>query len=780
MKCLILAGGSGDRLWPLSRKNYPKQFMEIRENRSLLQETVVRNMPYCEEFIIVTNIKYRFIVEGQMKVFQGLKYQCIYEEEARNTAASVTLICMLGNLSERLLVVASDTLIEGKEYTKAVLRGIDWIRQGKLVVLGIPARNASTRFGYIRYHGEDVLEFSEKPDKVMAETYVTSKEYLWNSGMFMICAGDFIEVVRHTNTELFISCKDAVKKIHPASREVMFKREIMQQIPAVSVEKAVFEKADGMKVIQADVCWNDIDELEDMIPYITGKDEKDIILEQCENVAAINRTRKQLLVANQIKDMMIVTTEDVIYVAPMGTSSDSLKAMMQEYHEIYGHYFERNQIVYRSWGHYEILSQDQGFKVKKVTIYPGKTIHSHMHGYRSEHWSMVSGSARITLAGVTKDYDTNESIYVPMGVSHQVSNVSERELVIIEVGIGDTISESDMIHLQEPERETSEGLPADSISKLEPAFKDYLWGGTKLKEQYGKQCDYAIVAESWELSAHEAGQSVIAEGRYKGMLFGEYVRSIRKEALGWKCQAYEEFPILIKFIDARSPLSIQVHPDDEFALIHEGEYGKNEMWYIMDCEDGASLYCGFRHEVKKEQVEEAIQAGTLQELLQEIPVKKGDTVFIPAGTVHAIGRGILICEIQQNSNSTYRLYDYGRRDKYGNMRELHLDKAMQVADFSGSGIIRQERSDCNSLQEYEKQLLGQCKYFECTKYFVKEEAVIDMDDASFAAIVILEGNGVLHTKAKQLSYKKGETFFVPAGKNSIRIVGKSELIVTKV
>lgn len=780
MKCLILAGGSGDRLWPLSRKNYPKQFMEIRENRSLLQETVVRNMPYCEEFIIVTNIQYQFIVEGQMKVFQGLKYRCIYEEEARNTAASIALICMLGNPSERYLVVASDTVIEGKEYTKAILRGAEWIKQGNLVVLGIPARDAHTRFGYIRYQREDVLEFKEKPEKALAEQYVASKEYLWNSGIFMMCAGDFIEEIRHTNSELYVLCKKAVGKIHSASKEIVFKKAVLHQIPEVSVEKAVFEKSHNMKVVQVDVCWNDIDELEDIIPYITENNEEDIILHHCENVKAINRTRKKLLVANQVKNMMIVNTEDVIYVAPVGTSSDSLKLMMRENQEKYGRYFEKNQVVYRPWGHYEVLSQDQGFKVKKVTIYPGKTIYSHKHGYRSEHWSMVSGSARITLDGVTKDYDTNESIYVPMGVPHQVSNVSDGELVIIEVGIGKTISENDMIHLQEQNNLEPQGVNAESIVKLEPAYKDYLWGGTKLKEYYGKRCDYAIVAESWELSAHEAGQSIIAEGRYRGMLFGEYVRRIKKESLGWKCQAYDEFPILIKFIDARRPLSIQVHPDDEFALIHEGEYGKNEMWYIMDCDDGASLYCGFCHEVKEEQVKAAVASGTLQELLQEIPVKKGDTVFIPAGTVHAIGKGILICEIQQNSNSTYRLYDYGRRDKYGNQRELHLDKAMQVADLSAYGVIQKGHIECGFVQEYEKQLLGECKYFECTKYCIGTESVIDMDDASFAAIVILEGTGILRTKDKQLTFKKGETFFVPAGKNSVSITGKSELIVTKV
>lgn len=778
MKCIIMAGGSGDRLWPLSRKNYPKQFMEIQENRSLLQETIVRNMPYCDEFVIVTNTGYEFIVEGQMQVFQGLKYGCIYEECARNTAASITLISMLSNPSELLYVVASDTIIEGAMYKENVLEAMSLAKKGNLVVFGIGADEPNTRFGYIHRVGNQVLEFKEKPSVQQAEDYIASGEYLWNSGMFLVCAGDFVQEVKLQQPELYQQCRIMAQQLRTDRKMVAFGGEQWKQMPSLSVEKAIFEKSSMMKVVEAGFSWVDIDELEDVLPLVEQRGEKDTILQECQNVSVVNRTHRQLVVGEKLQNLMIINTEDALYVAPKGEES-SIKEIMQENHQEYGHYFERNRVAYRQWGTYQVLSQDNGFKVKKVTIYPGKKISFHKHGFRSEHWSIVSGCARITLGEVTKEYHVNESIYVPMGVIHQVSNPSEDNLIIIEVGIGENIVESDMIRIEEQKEKTAAYEP-ESIIRLEPAYKDYLWGGTGLRDIYHKKCDYDIIAESWELSAHPSGQSVIAEGRYKGMLFGDYISKIDKSNLGWKCQAYEEFPILIKFIDAKEKLSIQVHPGDEFALVEEGEYGKNEMWYIMDCQEGASLYCGFKQEVTAEELQKAIEEETLLNLLNEVKVKKGDTIFIPAGTIHAIGAGILVCEIQQNSNSTYRIYDYGRKDKYGNSRELHLDKALQVMNFSAEGMIQVQQELVQECTGYRKRILGQCKYFESTRIDVEKCAELTTEESSFTAVVITEGSGSISSEDKKLSFEPGDTFFVPAGKRKLIVEGRCQLIWTKV
>ena len=223
--------------------------------------------------------------------------------------------------------------------------------------------------------------------------------------------------------------------------------------------------------------------------------------------------------------------------------------------------------------------------------------------------------------------------------------------------------------------------------KLSPVFKDYLWGGTRLKTEFSKQSDMTPLAESWELSAHKDGQSTVAEGEYAGLTLTAYLDTVGREVLGTNCEKYDYFPLLIKLIDAKGDLSVQVHPSDEYALEHEGEYGKTEMWYILDCDEGAALYYGFKEDTTREAYEAAIREGRLTDILNRVPVKRGDVFFIPAGTVHAIGAGILICEIQQNSNTTYRVYDYNRRDKDGNLRPLHVEKALAVSDQIGRAHV---------------------------------------------------------------------------------------------
>ena len=196
---------------------------------------------------------------------------------------------------------------------------------------------------------------------------------------------------------------------------------------------------------------------------------------------------------------------------------------------------------------------------------------------RAEYWSVVEGTATITIGTETKDYHKYESIFVPIGVKHKVANKTDSNVVIIEVGIGDSILDNDMVKIYGQDSSDNGGnyVRKDNcpIVKLDPAFKDNLWGGTKIRDVYGKKCDYDVIGESWELSAHPDGQSRIAEGYYKGMLFNDYLSIIGKEALGWKCQAQDRFPVLIKFIDAKQALSIQIHPDDEYALENEANSG---------------------------------------------------------------------------------------------------------------------------------------------------------------------------------------------------------------
>ena len=315
--------------------------------------------------------------------------------------------------------------------------------------------------------------------------------------------------------------------------------------------------------------------------------------------------------------------------------------------------------------------------------------------------------------------------------------------------------------------------------KLEPAFKDYLWGGTRLKTEYNKKSDLDIVAESWELSTHPAGQSVIRGGEYDGLTLTEYIEKAGRQVLGKNGEAFENFPVLIKFIDAKNPLSIQVHPSDEYALRVEHEYGKTEMWYILDCDEGASLYFGVNREISKEEFRAKIEDNTLLEVLNKVPVHKGDVFFIEAGTIHAIGAGIIICEIQQNSNTTYRVYDYGRRDKDGNLRELHVDKAIEVSKMTPSDTSAHTFAP-EQLEASVKTRLATCKYFTTDKFVVNGTQAFAIDDSSFRSFVIVDGEGTMESDGETLPVCKGDSVFVPAGNGTVTVTGDCTVILTTV
>lgn len=317
--------------------------------------------------------------------------------------------------------------------------------------------------------------------------------------------------------------------------------------------------------------------------------------------------------------------------------------------------------------------------------------------------------------------------------------------------------------------------------KLNPAFKDYLWGGTKLRDEYGKKCDLDKVAESWELSCHKDGCSVVADGEYAGLTLPQYIEKVGKAVLGTDCEKFEYFPILIKLIDAKQNLSVQVHPDNDYAMRVEGEYGKTEMWYVVDCEPGAGLLYGFKHEISKEEFRRRIEDNTLLEVTNRVEVHPGDVFFIEAGTLHAIGEGILIAEIQQNSNTTYRVYDYGRVGADGKPRQLHIEKAIDVTRLApatrpcGRPQAKPEAFDGGSVLP-----LASCDYFTVKEMEVTSHAALMADEKSFHSLLLLDGSLTLSMGGEKLEMKKGASVFVPAGSGDYTLTGKGRLILTTV
>lgn len=258
----------------------------------------------------------------------------------------------------------------------------------------------------------------------------------------------------------------------------------------------------------------------------------------------------------------------------------------------------------------------------------------------------------------------------------------------------------------------------------------------------------------------------------------DYIDQNGQEILGTNCMRFENFPVLIKLIDACDNLSVQVHPDNSYALEHEGEYGKTEMWYIADCEEGAYLLYGFNRNISKEEFKESITKNTLLEKVRKVPVKKGDVFFIKSGTLHAIGKGIVIAEIQQNSNTTYRIYDYGRKDKNGNERELHIEKACEVTDLCPA-----ENYPVNKPVQYKgysSRLLSSCTYFTVHLIDLSEYAELCADTSSFEHLLVLEGEGKLEGKGFCTELKKGDSIFIPAGYGKFTVTGKCLIIKTRI
>ena len=390
-----------------------------------------------------------------------------------------------------------------------------------------------------------------------------------------------------------------------------------------------------------------------------------------------------------------------------------------------------------------------------------------------------------------------------------------------------------------------------AIGKIHPACKQYLWGGEKLIREYGISSPNTPLAEAWVLSAHSDGDSRISfsdearfsegaessegtassEGRFfsegdscsHGESFAEYLKC-HPEAVGSFGKAFPFFPTLIKLIDAKKALSIQVHPDDSFALSREGQYGKTEMWIVLEREEGAFLYFGFQKDYTEEEIRRAIEEENFPSLLCKVMVEPGDVFFIPAGTVHAIGAGILLAEVQQNSNLTYRVYDYGRKDAQGNTRELHVEKALEVMNRKQLSAYRQEAfkkqgkkpvgekatgESATGEKVAEKNVylerIGSCEYFTVDRLFLEENAFYSgkLTEESFLSLLVLEGEGVLtaetkHAKEnhpdgspeyKEETYsskgqkskcfvKKGESYFLPAEEGQWSLKGTGKFLLT--
>lgn len=364
---------------------------------------------------------------------------------------------------------------------------------------------------------------------------------------------------------------------------------------------------------------------------------------------------------------------------------------------------------------------------------------------------------------------------------------------------------------------------------LSPAAKDYIWGGTRLREEYNKHIDVTPLAETWECSTHPDGPSRVASGAFAGEKLVDVLRA-HPEFIGThpKTDGEGGLPVLIKFIDAARDLSVQVHPSDEYARTHEhGQLGKTEMWYVLEAAPGASLVYGFRQDLTRPMLAASLEDDTVEQYLQKVEIHRGDVFLIEAGTVHAIGAGAMIVEIQESSNLTYRMYDYHRLGKDGKPRELHIAKALDVVDLRQKPLPEQLQRACEEHDGYSVELLEQCKYFrterlrldtlrdekqpasassdaaarkmpvdaagtnvdnasaempqEASAQWMKRASAVKSvafatNSESFEVLLCVDGSGTLRGEDVELSFRKGDCIFVPADSIDLEISGQSELL----
>ncbi len=312
---------------------------------------------------------------------------------------------------------------------------------------------------------------------------------------------------------------------------------------------------------------------------------------------------------------------------------------------------------------------------------------------------------------------------------------------------------------------------------LKAPLKDYIWGGTRLKDEYGFKTDLEKVSEAWVLSCHKDGDGTVENGEMAGKPLSEVLKLWGDAALGKKAAGFPYFPLLIKLIDACDRLSLQVHPDDEYAMRVEGEFGKTEMWYVVDCEEGASLIYGLTKKIDKAEFERRIRDNTIEEVCNFVPVSRGDVFFIPAGTLHAIGKGILIAEVQQNSNTTYRVSDYGRLGADGKPRALHIEKAVDVTKLEPPSMPYGAVGEVISYGRSSVRKLAECPLF--TAEALKLDGDFTVDSEGFVSAVLLDGCAEFSWNGGKLSTKKGQSVFIPAGVRTV-ISGRGELLISRV
>lgn len=453
MTNLILCGGSGTRLWPISRTLMPKQFVKLFSDKSLFQLTVERNSKICDSQFIVSNTEQYFLALDQLEELNKTNNKYLLEPVGRNTAPAIALACLSLNKDELVLVTPSDHLIKNEiEYEKVINQAKEFATDNKLVTFGITPTFAETGYGYIESENKyDVKAFHEKPDLNIATQYLKAGNYYWNSGMFMFKAGVFLDELKKYSPKIYETCKIAFDNKKDQNSILRIQHSHMEVIPSDSIDYAVMEKSNLVKVIPSDISWSDVgsfDSLYDELP----KDENNNTIN--ENHICID-SNNNLIYGNDRKiatvdmeDCIIVDTGDALLISKKG-SSQKVKQVVQKLKEQKSELHNIHLTGHRPWGTYTILEDSLGYKIKKIEVKSGCRLSLQKHFHRNEHWIVVSGCATVTIEDKTFILNPNESTYIKAGQLHRLENQGKLPLVIIEAQVGEYTGEDDIVRIDD-------------------------------------------------------------------------------------------------------------------------------------------------------------------------------------------------------------------------------------------------------------------------------------------------------------------------------------------
>jgi mannose-1-phosphate guanylyltransferase len=456
---VILCGGSGTRLWPISRENYPKQFLKIFDGESIFQKTIKRNEKISDEFLLVSNESQYFTALDQIneKGMSNKFLPSIIEPFGKNTAASIAFAAFSVDEDKILFITPSDHIIEeDKRYFDAINLAKKYAKEDYIVTFGIKSKFAATGYGYIQGKIDckvcDVISFKEKPDKKTAEKYLNDKDYcyMWNSGMFMVKAKVYLEELEKYSPEIYefskIAFENAIK-----NEFVRIKPEDMEKIPENSIDYAVMEYTKKAKVVKSDFVWKDIGDFDALYEILPKDENNNTIVEELYQINSKNNLvfgKYRAFALNNIENMIIVDTPTALLIAKRGEAQD-IKKLVNIVRKRNPNLVKFGRTVYRPWGKYTNLEEKENFKVKLLTINPGKRLSLQKHLHRSEHWTVVKGTALIRNGDKEFLLRPNESTYIPIGVVHRISNLGKIPVEIVEVQVGEYLGEDDIIRLED-------------------------------------------------------------------------------------------------------------------------------------------------------------------------------------------------------------------------------------------------------------------------------------------------------------------------------------------